>query len=126
MIGILGPGGCGGTFLDWTLHFLSGNKQSLVIDFDNGQPGHRQFQTQTITSTPLTSINSHQHKKNHPNDFTVDECIQLLNQDQLHVLKTFYYVDSMSPNRTRTNHGQIIEKNQNIKFIKFIRISINS
>ena len=46
----------GGTFLDWSIHYLAGETQ-----FYNSDLGWVE-----LTSSPLTDINSHNHKKNHP------------------------------------------------------------
>lgn len=47
----------GGTFIDWSIHFL--NNQDLYFDLDNKK-------WINLTSNPITSSNAHGHKKNHP------------------------------------------------------------
>jgi hypothetical protein len=47
----------GGTFVDWSLHFLSNR-------FDYYRPADQSCIP--LVSTPLTSINAHNHRKNHP------------------------------------------------------------
>ena len=46
----------GGTFLDWSIHYLAGETQFYNVDLGWIE----------LTSSPLTNSNSHNHKKNHP------------------------------------------------------------
>jgi hypothetical protein len=57
LIGIVSSLSLGGTFLDWSLHFLSGKNYYYNV-----------FQSQwtLLTQDPLTEINAHGHNKNHP------------------------------------------------------------
>ena len=52
---VTGTHNVGITFLDWSLHWLSGQNQVY----------HWQHQWQPITPNPLTGINAHAHYKNH-------------------------------------------------------------
>ena len=51
VFGILTDPASGGTFLDWTIHFLSGHER-----FYNGRPSWS-----TLTKNPLNGINAHNH-----------------------------------------------------------------
>lgn len=47
----------GGTFLDWSIHWLNGQSQYYNV---------RQGSYISLTSNPLTDCNAHNHQKNHP------------------------------------------------------------
>ena len=47
----------GGTFVDWSLHFLSNRSDYYKVTEQSFIP---------LVSTPLTSMNAHNHRKNHP------------------------------------------------------------
>lgn len=50
----------GGTFLDWSLHFLSGQTRYYHALLDQWLP---------LAVNPVTKINAHGHKKNHPSGY---------------------------------------------------------
>jgi hypothetical protein len=120
IVGILGPGGCGGTFLDWSLHYLHGDNTYWVVPCDHRNRSiHYQPQLIKTTSNPLKGITAHNHQRAHPNNQSLNYVIdayKLLPKDQLY---TFYYVDSMLPTQTSTTHNKIIESHTDLSFITY-------
>lgn len=121
IVGILGPGGCGGTFLDWTLQYLSGQDKTLFVDCDLGlnrsnvvgQACH------DLVLDPCRERTAHAHTKTHPNENSVDTVIDIFQKHTDFNLHTFYYVDSISQGRTQTEHNRLISKYPDIKFITY-------
>ena len=72
---ITSPRSVGCTFFDWSVHFLSGQ-----TDFFQAQ----QRQWMPLCNNPLTNINAHSHKKNHPCGFndSVEILTQFINQTE--------------------------------------------
>jgi hypothetical protein len=67
---ITSQGSIGCTFLDWSIHFLSGQEQFYRCDVGQWEP---------LSSNPVQSINAHGHPKNHPGGaITTHQCIQQL------------------------------------------------
>lgn len=54
------PVGC--TFLDWSLHFLSGQDQYYHVEQQQWRP---------LSQSPLSKLNAHGHAKNHPNGLDI-------------------------------------------------------
>ena len=120
IVGILGSGGCGGTFLDWSLHYLSGNVENLVINLDKRMRTIITDQTiQAISNNPLHNKTAHGHKKTHPNNGSLKEIINRFRQNSEYNLHTFYYVDSMLPEQTATTHNTIVKDYTDIHFIDY-------
>lgn len=64
--------GC--SFLDWSINYLTGQTQHLVWQSANVGP-----QWTELVSNPLTQINAHGHKKNHPSGLTeTQQCVNYL------------------------------------------------
>lgn len=120
IVGILGPGGCGGTFLDWSLQYLSGQESHWIIQCvpQNRSTILKQGSFK-ISENPLSAKNAHKHLKTHPNDQSIGDVINFFKSQSGFDLNSFYYVDSMSAGRTQTNHNQIIAQNPEIKFINY-------
>jgi hypothetical protein len=79
----------GGTFVDWSLHFLSNRSDYYRVAEQSSIP---------LVSTPLTSINSHNHRKNHPSGATkTTQYIQHFQNQQLSNFCSMYpipmYID---------------------------------
>ena len=82
--------GIGATFIDWSIHFLSGRDKFY----------HRQFGWIPLTHTPLTQKNAHGHFKNHPHgNLEVIECIELLRKQQ--ELTSMYAVPMYFPDAAK-------------------------
>jgi len=120
IVGILGPGGCGGTFLDWSLHYLSGNNNNWVIECEiqNRKNITTQYQ-QDITNNPLIKNTAHNHEKTHPNTESLPGVIDIFKSLSPVALHTFYYVDSMLPLQTATTYNTIIKNNPDLLFITY-------
>jgi hypothetical protein len=89
IIGILGLGGDGGTFLDWSLYYLSNQKYSYCINFDYYR--HRTdvrnteiilHKMQVVNNPIMSSLKTgrhlgtaHRHIKTHPTQDTIDICV---------------------------------------------------
>lgn len=120
IVGILGPGGCGGTFLDWTLQYLSGQSDRWAIRCD---PLNRaniiSQQPEKILENPIIKKTAHLHKKTHPNDYSIDEVISIFNLHPEFNFHSFYYVDSIGNSRKHTNYNQIIASYPDLKFITY-------
>jgi hypothetical protein len=74
--------GVGCTFFDWTIHFLSGQENFYRADQREWIP---------LCQDPVTNVNAHAHKKNHPaglND-TVHQLKHLLSQPQNQLYSTY-------------------------------------
>jgi hypothetical protein len=121
IVGILGPGGCGGTFLDWSLHYLSGATEHSVVhcDHNNRSDIIKIYQQDPITENPLTNKTAHNHKKTHPNNESLGEVISIFKSFPTDQLYTFYYVDSMGPTQTATTHNDIVNNNPDVLFINY-------
>ena len=120
IVGILGPGGCGGTFLDWSIHYLRGDSRYYHIECDNldrSQIKSQQFLE--ICSDPLSSATAHNHEKTHPNNGSLQQVIKIFNKLPCSDLHTFYYVDSMTSDQTQTTHNDIIRDNKNLCFLTY-------
>jgi hypothetical protein len=119
IVGILGPGGCGGTFLDWSLQYLSGQQSSWFVKFD---PTGSKIVSQScvnVLDNPLLKNTAHAHLKTHPNNRSIDTVINIFKSQPSFNLHSFYYVDSIDEGRKQTTHNQIISKHSDIKFITY-------
>lgn len=119
--GILGCGGCGGTFLDWTLHFLSGNQTNWVA-----LPLHQKnrstatpLQQQTIVNNPLQYHTAHAHLRTHPNNISLPIVIDLFRHKSDFPMHSFYYADEMTEDQTTTTHNDIIKLYPDLQFITY-------
>jgi hypothetical protein len=118
IIGILGSGGCGGTFLDWSLHFLAGDRQSYAIRVDQHDRSRVVAEGYfDLTLDPITGTTAHRHRKTHPNNGSLQKVIDIFTALPPERLYSFYYVDSMSADQTQTTHNQIIEGHPDVNFI---------
>lgn len=103
IVGIIGSGSDGGTFLDWSLYYLSNQKYIYSTTMGNLQREEDaiyNFKKMSLVENPLmTSKNkityvAHRHFKTHPTQFSIDSCIEKykqLNDDDLSML-SFYCV----------------------------------
>lgn len=128
IVGILGPGGCGGTFLDWTIQYLSGKDrawQVMVDHLDRSRVvSERAF---AVVSDPLRDRTAHAHPKTHPNEQSISAAIDRFLRRPEFAPHTFYYVDDMRDGRTHPNYWEVIQKWPQVKFItyKFARQDID-
>lgn len=120
IVGILGPGGCGGTFLDWTIQYLSGQTHTWFVAC--GAPDRSHIVKQLaidLTTNPLTNVNAHGHYKTHPNRHSVDSVIDAFNKHPEFKLSSFYFVDLLAPTDTQTNYNDLILRYPDVKFITY-------
>jgi hypothetical protein len=122
IVGILGPSGCGGTFLDWSIHFLRGDTKHYTVVCDPNKDrsqilGHHYS---SVCIDPLTGTTAHNHLKTHPNNGSLQQVIDIFTQLPTSDLHTFYYVDSMRSDQTQTAHNNIIQQNKNCYFLTYL------
>jgi hypothetical protein len=78
IVGIVGPGGEGGTFLDWSLHYLLGDSIINIILVDRTKNNIIGTLKYIIRMNPITKEgNAHKHLKTHPTEATIQECVNL-------------------------------------------------
>lgn len=101
MIAILSDLAVGGTFLNWTLHYLSGHTHYWNC---------LQNQSIKLTDQPLTQLNSHNFKPNQPN--SLDEFQDIIKSitPKDHQFSTIYFHNFRDPNGTQ----QAVDITQNI------------
>lgn len=117
--GILAPGGSGGTFFDWTLHYLIGDRQHLVIDIQDCSPRPFKANWRIVPDDPLQNLTAHEHKKTHPKTFAeISACFDMWHQECQSGLYSFFFVDRMDL-RKHTCHREIITAYPDIKFFSF-------
>lgn len=82
IVGIVGPGGAGGTFLDWSLHYLSGNKDVIFVLVDRGDDAIINPRlTYPVINNPLQQNGTaHNHKKTHPTFESIGKCVECYNK----------------------------------------------
>ena len=91
--------GC--TFIDWSIHFLSGQTQFFSASSD---------QWIELTSNPLAQNNAHNHKKNHPAGYT--ETNKVLDQfDQQNIGVFTVYPQFLKFNQTAKKLNLTLDKN---------------
>lgn len=87
IIGIVSSQSLGGTFLDWSLHFLSGQTQYYHAVLKQWIP---------LSNDPVNRSNAHGHKKNHPCGYQyAKETIDLFKQSQPALYS--YYAGLITP-----------------------------
>lgn len=119
IVGILGPGGCGGTFLDWSIQFIAGSTENLVAKCnEKNRNVIEHVQAQQIVDNPLNGSSAHIHQKTHPNNDSLTAVLDIFLSNN-YPLNTFYYVDSMLPDQTHTNYNSIIKTHPTVKFISY-------
>jgi hypothetical protein len=95
IVGIIGPGGEGGTFLDWSLHYLIANTCTKMVIVDRLKNTVHGIIDNKICDNPISiSGNAHKHKKTHPTDSTIQQCVDLLKTVEGSKIYTMYIVPS--------------------------------
>lgn len=118
IVGILGPGGCGGTFLDWTVQYLGQDSKKLWIQLSpcrNHIKGTCEFD---IVHNPLTGHNAHRHHKTHPTELSVKAVIDTFRNHPQFGVHTFYCVDSLAESKTPC-FNDLIKQFPDVKFITY-------
>ena len=120
IIGILGCGGCGGSFLDWTIHYLSGNQINWVLETElKNRSAVTQPQEQIIIDNPMVQSTAHGHLRTHPNTNSLPTVIDYFKSKSNFTPHSFYYADEMKEDQTETMHNQIIKTYPEILFITY-------
>lgn len=131
IVGSLGSSGCGGTFFDWTLHYLVGDQEhwSMRCDLNKRDPNPEflttdkcweKFATRDpIPASPLLENTAHGHSKTHPTQYTLPRVLEEFKKNNQDPLQTFYYFDNLTSSQLSTIHNYIIEQYSDIKFIPF-------
>ena len=121
IVGILGPGGCGGTFLDWTLQYLSGQTHTwhIFCDYRTEQSRIIDQECVPLVDNPIQGRTAHGHKKTHPDDLCIDPVIECFKQHTEFALNSFYFVDQFKSGKTQTEYNQLIAAHHDIKFITY-------
>ena len=124
IVGIIGPGGEGGTFLDWSLHYLLGDTINNIILVDRDKDTITGIIKSIIPVNPITKKgNAHTHLKTHPTEATMQKCVNLLKtlnfDNKLHTM----YVVPTQNSYDRLKSYQLIVKDivstvVNLKFIQ--------
>lgn len=119
--GLLAPGGSGGTFFDWSLHYLAGDAQHLVLNLLNDHPDRSVQQIWvTVPDDPLNSLTAHGHKKTHPDTMsTASIFFDVWREKPQQDLFSFYFVDRMGPGIESTCHRDIALANADVRFFSF-------
>ena len=118
--GILAPAGSGGTFFDWTLHYLAGDNEHLVVDIRDYPYKSHQAKWYVIPDDPLQNLTAHGHLKTHPmNKVQLLACLDILRGKCQSPLHSFYFIDSMGPNVRHTCYQEIITANPDVRFFSF-------
>ena len=89
IINILSPHAYGGTFLDWTLHYLAGHDCVYSGIGTSVGEGHR-----PLSKSPINEINAHGHIKNHPCGYAeasiAMERLRAISSDEFHSIYSFF------------------------------------
>lgn len=131
IVGSLGSSGCGGTFFDWTLHYLAGDTEhwTMHCDLNKRDPNPafltaadawNQFASRNpIPDNPMRNNTAHGHSKTHPTQHTLPRVLDEFAKHNTDPLQTFYYFDNLEPKQVQTIHNYIIKQYPDIKFIPF-------
>lgn len=126
VIGIIGPGGEGGTFLDWTLHYLAGDTYIKYVLVDRPNNKILSIRRHYVLFNPITlEGTAHKHHKAHPTEPLIKECIELynsINDPEIHI-HSMYIVpstESYANGRSyREFSDQVVASYPDIKLIQF-------
>jgi hypothetical protein len=118
ILGILGPGGNGGTFLDWSINFALGNHKTLWFDARGSKNQIGPWVWRDLAQDPLTGKNAHNHRAVHPDSTSVDQTIEALSQHDQSVMYTFYYVDDLGNGRHQHNHHTLVDRYADVLFVE--------
>jgi hypothetical protein len=122
---IIGPGGEGGTFLDWSLHYLIGDTSTKLVLVDRLKHSVHGLLNYRIPNNPITiQGNAHKHKKTHPTEVILQQCVDLLHEvdDENIKIHTMYCVPSDSSYRQFHSYQNFVKHAittfTNLKFIQ--------
>lgn len=125
VVGIVGPGGEGGTFLDWTIHYLIGDTFFKIVLVDRPTNTLLNVIDYPVLDNPVTKNgDAHNHKKTHPTETTVQACVDLLQtiETDKSKLHTMYIVPSSNEFDKFLSYRKfvetLVESSTGLKFIQ--------
>ena len=141
IVGVLGFGGDGGTFIDWSMHYLTGQTQHYHIQVDRGTLNTNRSlvcnrKIIDLIDSPVTKLgNAHLHQKTHPTIASTPDVIKELSNVES-ALHTFYTVAGKHDNirhrlaNSKFNGLSLINSNyttfvNDYKDVKFIRTMLD-
>lgn len=133
IVGIIGPGGEGGTFLDWTLHYLAGDYHMKYILVDRYSHRVLCIVYRPLVNNPITNQgNAHRHEKAHPTEPLIQECVDLYHtiKEPKFKLLTMYIVPSGESFDNGSSYSdvvnRIVDTTTGMKIIQFYHPDIMS
>jgi hypothetical protein len=116
VVAIIGSGGEGGTFLDWSLHYLAGDAYVKYVLLDRLFENPPKIITQRILQNPIKDDGtSHRHHKSHPTERLIQSCLDqysLMNDPNINIHSMYIVpsVESYANGRTYTDIVRDIAK----------------
>jgi hypothetical protein len=128
IVGLIGPGFEGGTFLDWTLHYLTGDLYVINCVYGRLENTVTGIIKREIVTNPIKNDGTaHNHRKTHPTEQLIQRCIDEYNliDDKEINIRSIYIVPSdesyLNGKRPYTKIvSDIADKYTEIKLIHFI------
>lgn len=126
IVGIFGPGGEGGTFLDWSLHYLVGDRYVKWIELDRTTKTFLKISNRVLLKNPIKPDGTaHYHRKTHPTEELIQKCVDELNliHDENINMHTMYIVSGRASYEGRSYTkiiNDIAETYTELKLIHFI------
>lgn len=127
VVATIGPGGEGGTFLDWSMHFLVGDEYVKYVLLDRNYKMAPQIRKMQILSDPIKyDGTSHHHHKAHPTEQLIRVCLDeyaRINDPAINIHSMYIVPSSESyvNDRTYTDVVRDISQTyQDMKLIHFI------
>ena len=129
--GILGCSGCGGTFLDWSLHYLAGDDAhwTLHCDLDRRLPNPdfltapdvwaKYASRRPVPAVPFLGLAAHAHAKTHPTWHTLPRVLEQFATHNRDSLQTFYYFDNLDADQHQTMHNRVVQQYPHVKFVTY-------
>jgi hypothetical protein len=124
VIGILGAGADGGTFLEWSMLYLSGTTQYYCIPVDRREDLINEPALLTLLNNPISNIgNAHNHEKTHPTLSLISGVIDKFKEldANLHVFyacnKTIGKGQDYSITESGIEFDRIVRNNPDVNFI---------
>jgi len=126
-VGILGGAGCGGSFLDWSILYLSGAEESLAIQYNDDLTAIEHTKVLPIVENPLNPLrkNAHIHNKNHPVLQTLDATMLTLLESSIPLATVFCTAIAAHDEKYQNDTGatsiiyDIAKKYRNVNFIAY-------
>lgn len=108
-VGIVGLGNDGGTFLDWSIHYLSGYKKMYYLIDRYGLALKLKHNNFNIPNNPILNKTAHKHRKNHPNENTLDDFYKIAQEIEPIGTNIFSYYLVIEKNPCNSHKQYVIE-----------------